>query len=512
MRIKHVKIDNFRSYNCETIIEFENLTAFVGKNDIGKSSILEALDIFFHDGKGLIKQDPEDVNKTRMSQGDKEICISVCFDDLPESVIIDESNSTTLEQEYLLNECGQLEVVKKFSGSSTVKVFIRAFHPRNPECSSLLLKKEADLRKILDAKGIECSDRTRNAVMRAAIWNHFSDDLQLGMTEIDVTKSDLKTIWEKLHTYLPMYTLFQADRKNSDGDSEIQDPLKAAVKEILADESLLATLTSVAEEVEKKLTEVSNRTLQKLHEMSPEVASSLTPVIPSARSLKWQDVFKGVSISSDGDIPVNKRGSGVKRLILLNFFRAEAERRMENSNATSIVYAIEEPETSQHTENQRKLISAFLELADAPNTQVILTTHSANVVKELHYENLRLISEDNGSKCVQRVQPGQLPYPSLNEVNYIAFHEETSEYHDELYGHIFELGWLEEFKNGKPRIHYIRVENDGSRKNKQYVLSEYIRHQIHHPENRENRRFTPEELSQSLAMMRDFIVAKGTST
>lgn len=155
--------------------------------------------------------------------------------------------------------------------------------------------------------------------MRKAIWERYSDDLQLETIDIDVTKSDAKTIWDKLQKYLPLYTLFQADRKNTDGDSEVQDPLKEAVKEILADESLAATLRSVADEVERKLKEVSSRTLEKLREMSPDVANSLNPVIPSSTNLKWTDVFKGVSITGDNDIPINKRGSGVKRLVLLNF-------------------------------------------------------------------------------------------------------------------------------------------------------------------------------------------------
>lgn len=53
--------------------------------------------------------------------------------------------------------------------------------------------------------------------------------------------------------------------------------------------------------------------------MDPAVANSLNPVIPTADKLKWADVFKAVSISGDEDIPINKRGSGVKRLVLLNF-------------------------------------------------------------------------------------------------------------------------------------------------------------------------------------------------
>lgn len=52
------------------------------------------------------------------------------------------------------------------------------------------------------------------------------------------------------------------------------------------------TLADVAAEVENKLKEVANRTLAKLREMDPAIAASLNPVIPSAESLKWQDVFK----------------------------------------------------------------------------------------------------------------------------------------------------------------------------------------------------------------------------
>jgi predicted ATP-dependent endonuclease of OLD family len=505
MRIKSMTLQNFRRYSNAVTIEFENLTAFVGKNDVGKSSILEALDIFFNDGRACVKLDKDDIHKSEVGYGNNEISIAVCFENLPDTVIIDATNETTLESEYLLNEAHQLEVVKKYPNAGSAKVYIRAYHPTNPNCSDLLLKKDSELRRILSSQSITCADQTRNAVMRKAIWEYYSDDLRFATTDIDVTKNDAKTIWEKLQKYLPLYTLFQADRKNTDGDSEVQDPLKEAVKEILAEESLAATLHSVAEEVERKLKEVSSRTLEKLQEMSPDVANSLNPVIPSSASLKWTDVFKGVSITGDNDIPINKRGSGVKRLVLLNFFRAEAERRLQERNAPSIIYAIEEPETSQHTENQKKLIRSFLTLSEADNTQIIITTHSASIVKELEFRNLRLISYEDGAEKVQPVDPGQLPYPSLNEVNYLAFSEITEEYHNELYGFIEEQEWLSEYKTGKETLPYIRLLRDGTERQEQKILSERIRNQIHHPENNRNPHYTEEELHESIRLMRAFI-------
>ena len=103
--------------------------------------------------------------------------------------------------------------------------------------------------------------------MRKAIWNYYSDNLELREIEIDASKEDAKKIWEKLSQYLPIYSLFQSDRKNSDGDSEVQDPLKEAVKQIIIAPDIQKALSYVAQTVMQKLYEVSNRTLEKLGEM-----------------------------------------------------------------------------------------------------------------------------------------------------------------------------------------------------------------------------------------------------
>jgi len=505
MRLLKIKLRNFRSYNTQAELNIGDLTTLVGKNDIGKSSILEALDIFFNKGKGAIKMDKDDVNKTCLSNDDNETEITLTFDQFPSSIVIDSTNETKLEDEYLLNSENNLEITKRYKNGGSEKVFINANHPSNENCSDLLLKKQKDLRKIIDDHEIECENKTRNAVMRIAIWKHYSDDLNLQETEIDVTKGDTKSIWDKLESYLPLFSLFQSDRKNSDGDSEVQDPLSEAVKQIMNDGDIQETLANVAETVEAKLKEVAGLTLDKLREMNPEIADSLNPVIPPAESLKWNDVFKKVSIAGDEDIPINKRGSGVKRLILLNFFRAEAERRKTERNVPSIIYAIEEPETSQHTAHQKMLINALLGLSETDNTQILLTTHSPVIVKELDFRHLRLILIEDEAKVVKSVLPGQLPYPSLNEVNFIAFEEITEEYHNELYGFLESEELIGGFKDGKETMEYIRLKRDGSTLQEQKILTEYIRHQIHHPENTHNDKYSESQLLESIELMREFI-------
>lgn len=506
MKISQVKISNFRGYKDKTTIDFNDLTVFVGKNDVGKSTVIEALDVFFNEGKGVIKLDKEDINKQGDLDGNKDISITVVFEDLLSSLVIDSTNETTLQDEYLLNSDGKLEIVKTYPNAGKEKVSVKASHPTNPVCAELLLKKQKDLQAIIKKESIICDDEKKNAIMRKAIWAHYANDLQLSEVEIDVTKEDAKNIWNQLKTYMPLYSLFQSDRKNSDGDSEIQDPMKLAVQAILKDSNIQSSLNQIATEVDSKLKEVAGRTLEKLKEMNPEIANSLNPVIPSAESLKWSDVFKNVSISGDQDIPINKRGSGVKRLVLLNFFRAEAERRKTEKNVPDIIYAIEEPETSQHPDHQKKLIDAFIELSKNQHTQIILTTHSPAIVKMLDFEHLKLIKGAQVKEIVN-IEKHNLPYPSLNEVNFLAFNESDDGYHNELYGYIESEGWLSDFKIGKPNRAY-KKEWKGNVSEIQIILSEYIRHQIHHPENIHNQRFTTQELGQSISEMRTFIVGK----
>jgi predicted ATP-dependent endonuclease of OLD family len=503
VKIKSITLNRFRGYAAPVTIEIDDLLVLVGKNDIGKSSIFEALDIFFNEGPGRVKLDKDDINKQCLQDGQDCIEIEVEFIDLPETILIDATNKTTLKDEFLLSDNDTLKVLKRFPNAGKEKVFIRALHPSNIECRDLLQKKRSELQTIVETVNIICSDKTKNASLRKAIWDS-QVDLKLREQEIEVAKEDAKNIWDLLKSHMPLFTLFQSDRKNSDGDGEVQDPMRLAVREILGNADIQASLAAIADTVKGHLDLVAKRTLEKLNDLNPTIAKSLDPQIPDASDLKWVDVFKSVSITSDNDIPINKRGSGVKRLVLISFFQAEAERRLSEANLKNIVYAIEEPETAQHPEHQRALLEALIGLSKSPNTQVFLTTHSPEIVKKLDFENIRLVDANLPTK-VGKILQHELPYPSLNEVNFAAFGEITVEYHNELYGFIEAEQRLVQYKDGKDVLQYTKIKKDGSLATEHITLTEYIRHQIHHPENNNNPAYTANQLQESVEQMRLFL-------
>jgi len=161
--------------------------------------------------------------------------------------------------------------------------------------------------------------------------------------------------------------------------------MRVAVREAL--DALQDDIQRIKDAVRDQSIAVARRTLDKLKEFDPLLASSLTPTFAEP---KLEGAFK-LSLLGDDGIPINKRGSGVRRLVLFSFFRAEAERRQVVASNRGIIYAIEEPETAQHPDFQRMVVDSLITLSEHDATQVLLTTHVPGLASLLPIDSLRLV-------------------------------------------------------------------------------------------------------------------------
>lgn len=384
MKLIKLKVKNFRGYRNEVTVSFDDFCAIVGRNDVGKSTLLEALEIFFN--HQLVKMDQAD----SCVHGDGRVVEIACvFEELPQSLIIDARSETTLAAEWLLNTDGHLEVVKRFdcrTKSPKEEVFARAHTSSHAQLSDLLKLKNAELK--VRARDVGCDledvDERSNTALRGAIRRTVGA-VEMGLQLVPLSEEDGKKAWDQIEKSMPTFALFQADRPSKDDDPEVADPMKLAIANAVAE--VAADLEAIKAKVQASVLEVAARTLSKLHELDPALAQELTPAFKSEPN--WGG-FK-LTLAGDDQIPINKRGSGVRRLILLSFFRAEAERRRSASGGKRVIYAIEEPESSQHPDNQVLLIRTLLALSDDPRTQVILTTHVPAVAALVPTQAVRLV-------------------------------------------------------------------------------------------------------------------------
>ena len=398
MRLKSVSIANFRCYQEEITVRFDDLTTFIGKNDIGKSSVLEALEIFFNNE--TIKIESGDAN---VYSNDTKVSITCEFSEMPPSLTLDAGAVTTLAAEHLLTATGTLKIRKVFdckAAKPAEEVSLLAHHPTAPGLENLLDLKEKDLQALVKKKGVEVALKG-NPGMRQALWAS-EPNLQLAEVAIPLSKGkeDGRKIWDQLQAYLPMFALFQSDRNSKDSDGEVQAPMMAAVTQALAE--LQTEIDAIQAKVRQKAEEIASLTHEALKTIDPNLAKELTPQFTPPTQSKWKSLFS-VNMETDDGIPLNKRGSGIRRLILVSFFKAAAERRLASGDkARSIIYAIEEPETAQHPNNQKILIESFKTLAGDDGCQVILTTHSPGFAAELPIDSIRYVTRNEAKKpCIE---------------------------------------------------------------------------------------------------------------
>ncbi len=397
MKLRRIEIENFRSFAPPIQVDIDDFTAFIGRNDIGKSSILAALTIFLEGESAKIDQDDGSL------YGDPSSVRVTCeFDDLPQKIVLDDQFEATLTDECLFQENGRLRITKLYDCSKTKissEIFINTYsHPVDSHSKSLLPLTIAELKKKAHEAGVqlEIGEATVKARIRRAISER-SSALTRAAVDIPIGKNESQTLWNQLLKHLPMCALFISDRSSSDRDKEAQTPMGVAVEAALS--AVQGDLDKLAEHVERYVQDVANRTLAKLQELNPALGNELKASI--REKPKWKDLFK-YSLTSDQGVPMDKRGSGVRRMVLLSFFRAEAERKALCEGGRPIIYAIEEPETSQHPEHQKMLVRALQDVANKGG-QVLLTTHAPGLAGEMPIASLRFIDDVNGPRTVRSV-------------------------------------------------------------------------------------------------------------
>ncbi len=409
MKLKKLRLENFRSYRNLDINFDDNMNVIIGKNDVGKSTIMEALEIFFNND--LVKIEQDDLNVFAKEEGVTSLKIILSFKvEDSDTIVIDSSNPTNLEEEFLLNKDGLLTLIQEWDCSKAIKAtskkyFLECEYPtvwrEKPKINLKIKDLQKELKVLVNNEVIseeiyESITKNANAPIRQSLYKYLleeEDKKDRTTIQIDLAKGDeSKSLKESIDKNLPLYFLFQSDRANKDSDDDVQNPLKIAIQKALQSQEIKDKLDEVEKLMKQQIEQVGNSTLKKLQEMDSKIASTLNPNY--SKEPDWRSVFK-FNFTGDG-IPLNKRGSGVRRLVLLNYFRAEADRKINDRYNKSVIYAIEEPETSQHPDYQQMLIESLLELANHKDHQVIITTHTPNIAKMVSLENIiPLIKEDN---------------------------------------------------------------------------------------------------------------------
>lgn len=393
MKIRGIYLKNFRGYRDKKIAINQDLTVIVGKNDAGKSTVLEAIDIFL--GGGTVKIDKDDKN---VNSGDEDLVIGLAFEltEQEKRIVLDESRETNLENEMLLNGEGLLEIHKRYNLSGrTIRyaVFINAYYLNNiPE--PLIKERQRDLQqkyRELPQEYQTADDIRVNKELRQTIHNYYNslDDTKREIIFELPTTSSYEFRAGHIEALLPTFYLFQADKRNIDSEKDVQDPLKAIIKE--AGQAYLEQIAVLSSNIKEQVEILLSSTVEKMKDFDEAIAEEIKPIVEE----KDLDSLFSVNFNTPDDVPIYKRGSGFRRLLMLSYFRAIAEgyEAATTEQVRTIIYGVEEPENSQHPCNQKMIFTTFKEIAMQENRQVLLTSHTPAISHFIKRDELILVDK-----------------------------------------------------------------------------------------------------------------------
>lgn len=433
MLIESVEIKNYRSIK-DGKLDCDNLTVLLGRNGAGKSSFLNAIDIFYDISADISDEDFYDRDTKQTIE------IRITFHELKEeekqefSTYIRENKLIVTKK--ILKENGKF-LQRYYAASLQLPNFFEIRSAPGKRDKTTKWKELVDSNTIADLP----TDTVRSA-----------DDVEQLMQQYEQAHQELLQPIEKEEQFfgaksvgggkLDKYTKFvliPAVRKATDEVSgkkgaiyQILDMI--VLRKINAREDIQTFKSRFEQEIQRLF---SSENLTELPELAQSISTTLEKFAPGAKlNLKWKEITSidlpipepiATLVEDNFEGEITHKGHGLQRALIVTLLQHLAmlptpeegnEEDLKTSgnpllNGPDLILAIEEPELYLHPGRCRYLSSLLLKLVEhnelglGTQNQILYTTHSPYFVDLHRFDKIRKIRKI-------QTTAGQTPFSSIN--------------------------------------------------------------------------------------------------
>jgi predicted ATP-dependent endonuclease of OLD family len=474
MKIKEIKIQNYKTAKNLRLNMFEDITLIVGKNNIGKSNTIKSLEIFFDYIKGTkreIVKDEDFIKKT------SSITIELSFNKIKEArdkikeQLENEINLSRPNRErlsHLENTYQILNLSSKRNNELTTTIVIRRSEAAICEFSTSLsedsrqfshfkaimrkkhyadhiFKDSLETKKSmsvddwckydwLEIESIENENNNFTVKIGSKSFTVKNDDEKIAYSDIKHVENFIKEyINEKQKLfYIPAYRGGRSERDfavNQLFDLMIDDLVHS--KRGVTNEYDTITdaiwgtgkntnkynINSVIEDRVKKITEgLVNDSISSIHgiRFNPYEKSELRRSI-----LKMMIGSPKIMLDDGVESDFESKGTGIQSSFMITLMKSLS--KMDFSDDVNIILAVEEPEAFAHPQLVREIISNIMRETSNNLFQFIVTTHSSVVVNYVDFNKIqRLHFENRMTKNVTNIKDKTLTDDDWRMINRIG--------------------------------------------------------------------------------------------
>lgn len=358
MYIKRLLIKNYRCFGeTPTIVEFSNsgLTALIGPNNVGKSTVLKALDILLGDKWPMARFNEDDFYHNKLN------------------------GKIVLACEFR----NPINIEISGKGRNIHGIFINAQHLSTGYGESAVDVEYRLLEAINDFENedwnIACYYNDKQVYIGQEIKNQLPICITIPLIKLHTEQPTNK--WGVLGRMLQkIERSFISEEGN---EKNFQDKIKGAVD--------LLRQPDEFKEIEKHITKL-------WEEIRPANLSGTQLEFLDYEPWRYYRQFK-LAIKRNGkEVPIETLGEGVQRLAIIAIYRTYLRKHGRGEKA---ILLIEEPESYLHPQARLLLFSALKEAikkGSEAEGQIVYTTHSSDFIDCGNFEDICLLWQDENTQ------------------------------------------------------------------------------------------------------------------
>ncbi len=391
MIVQAINITNYRGIRDTQEIPLSRFSSMIGKNDSGKSIVLNALATFLDSKMYLITE--SDFNENT----EKIIIECKFFDDVLKDKLAFQIKSKIKKSDgldFFLDDLiiGNTISIQKITskiGKSFEEINLLFYDYSHDDFSFLYYKNDEELTDILKRYSIVIPVKGKGRNSKLEKIEHIKK-----YCEDNNVEREFKYIPDeyKIDSLLPAVELFESDY-GLEADTNFKSNSVSEIQEFFTEET---------RDDQSRLNKVQNDIQSEMNKEALSIKEYMTDYTVGLHDIQispiidWKSAIKGVNVSFqfDGDvkpIPMTHKGTGYRRLFMVARFRYLAEK----SKGKAIIYLIEEPETFLHPSAQEDLLNSLIELSS--ENQILITTHSPVFVGHTEYNSVILCKKSDQS-------------------------------------------------------------------------------------------------------------------
>lgn len=398
MRIKHIKVDNFRLLRHCHLDMTDGLTLVVGKNNTGKTSFAVLLEKFltkpkqdfnYHDFPVSLRSElhklSDDTNVDELS-----IRLSLCieysdedsFENLSEFMLDLDLERTTVNIlfEAKIDKDGFLARLSKHKKDTKGMTDVMYQEKRNRFI-------ERNIHRFIKPSVYAYDDSGHKNEGKATYYLENRDELE---------EKEFQSVRNILN-----FQLIHAKRKVASSDESGKSPLSSLTTEFFnkldnADDDRLGpirdSLLKIDEDLKEEYSGVFNEFLSTASKFLN--LNDLKVISDIEASSLIRSSSKVIYGAADNYLPENMNGLGYLNILYLLLNVEMAKKEFETSKSDINLLFIEEPEAHTHPQMQSIFSQEMRKIIDdISNLQSIVSTHSSYIVSNAKFEDIRYLSK-----------------------------------------------------------------------------------------------------------------------